>query len=137
MSVGAKARPFRLPILQGLLPLDLSRLPVDAIAGATLAALAIPEVMGYTRLAGTPVVTGLYTLLLPLAFKRLKTSLGLHRLVARDPVMARSWLLSHLILALIIEDATGEVLDSPPLYAPLATTGRFRCGVCKALCGPL
>jgi SulP family sulfate permease len=31
----------------------------------TLAALAIPEVMGYTKISGTPVVTGLYTLLLP------------------------------------------------------------------------
>ncbi len=51
----------------GLLPLDLSHLPANAIAGAALAALAIPEVMGYTRLAGTPVVTGLYTLLLPTA----------------------------------------------------------------------
>ncbi len=50
-----------------------------------------------------------------LAFKRLKSGLGIHRLVARDPVMARSWLLAHLILALLIEDATGEVLDSPPV----------------------
>src|SRR5918912_981421 len=56
----------RLPALQGLLPLSLSKIPRDAIAGATLAALAIPEVMGYTRIAGTPVVTGLYTLLLPM-----------------------------------------------------------------------
>ena len=31
------------------------------IAGATLAALAIPEVMGYTKIAGMPVITGLYT----------------------------------------------------------------------------
>jgi MFS superfamily sulfate permease-like transporter len=39
------------------------------LAGVTLAALAIPEVMGYTKIAGTPVITGLYTLLLPvLAF---------------------------------------------------------------------
>jgi sulfate permease, SulP family len=51
--------------LQGILPLDRRRLPRDLIAGVTLAALAIPEVMGYTRIAGTPVVTGLYTLLLP------------------------------------------------------------------------
>lgn len=42
MSVGAKARHFRLPILQGLLLLRLSQLPADAIAGVTLAALAIP-----------------------------------------------------------------------------------------------
>lgn len=51
--------------LQGILPLDVKRLPGDLLAGATLAALAIPEVMGYTRIAGTPVVTGLYTLLVP------------------------------------------------------------------------
>jgi high affinity sulfate transporter 1 len=37
----------------------------DVIAGITLAALAIPEVMGYTKIVGTPVITGLYTILLP------------------------------------------------------------------------
>lgn len=35
------------------------------MAGITLAALGIPEVMGYTKIIGTPVVTGLYTLFLP------------------------------------------------------------------------
>lgn len=58
-----------LPFFQGLLPLDRSTIPVDMIAGVTLAALAIPEVMGYTSIAGMPVITGLYTILLPvLAF---------------------------------------------------------------------
>jgi sulfate permease, SulP family len=38
----------------------------DAFAGLQLAAVNIPQVLGYTRIAGTPVVTGLYTLLLPL-----------------------------------------------------------------------
>lgn len=38
----------------------------DAVAGLTLAAMNVPQVLGYTRIAGTPVVTGLYTLLLPL-----------------------------------------------------------------------
>jgi MFS superfamily sulfate permease-like transporter len=36
------------------------------IAGVTLAALANPEVMGYTKIAGTPVITGLYTILIPI-----------------------------------------------------------------------
>jgi high affinity sulfate transporter 1 len=36
------------------------------IAGITLAALGMPEVMGYTKIIGTPVVTGLYTMLLPM-----------------------------------------------------------------------
>ena len=57
-------------ILGGLLPFDPARLPSDVIAGATLAALAIPEVMGYTKIAGTPVITGLYTLLLPIVALR-------------------------------------------------------------------
>jgi SulP family sulfate permease len=48
-----------LPILGGILPIDPSRVPLDIIAGITLAALAIPEVMGYTKIAGMPVVTGL------------------------------------------------------------------------------
>jgi high affinity sulfate transporter 1 len=39
----------------------------DVLAGITLAAVAIPECMGYARIAGMPVVTGLYTILLPLA----------------------------------------------------------------------
>jgi sulfate permease, SulP family len=38
----------------------------DAIAGVTLAAMNIPQALGYTKIAGMPVVTGLYTLLLPL-----------------------------------------------------------------------
>jgi high affinity sulfate transporter 1 len=36
------------------------------MAGFTLAAMNVPQALGYTRIAGTPVVTGLYTLLLPL-----------------------------------------------------------------------
>jgi high affinity sulfate transporter 1 len=42
-----------------------SWLTTDVIAGATLAAVAIPETMGYTSIAQTPVVTGLYTVIFP------------------------------------------------------------------------
>lgn len=37
----------------------------DIVAGATLAAVAIPEVMGYTSISQTPVITGLYTVIFP------------------------------------------------------------------------
>jgi high affinity sulfate transporter 1 len=37
----------------------------DVIAGLTLSAVAIPEVMGYTSIAQTPIVTGLYTVIFP------------------------------------------------------------------------
>jgi MFS superfamily sulfate permease-like transporter len=60
------SRGTKLPLLQGILPLDKSRIAPDVFAGITLAALAIPEVMGYTKIIGTPVVTGLYTMLLPM-----------------------------------------------------------------------
>lgn len=56
----------RIVLLQGLLPLRSKQLPGEILAGLTLAALAIPEVMGYTKIAGTPLVTGLYTMLIPL-----------------------------------------------------------------------
>jgi high affinity sulfate transporter 1 len=57
---------WSLPLLQGILPLDKSRIAADIFAGITLAALGIPEVMGYTKIIGTPVITGLYTMLLPM-----------------------------------------------------------------------
>lgn len=49
-----------------------------------------------------------------LAFKRLKSGLGIHRLPAKDPRLARTWLTAHLILALMIDEAVTDVLDSPP-----------------------
>jgi len=55
------------PVLQGVLPIDRSRVPTDMLAGLTLAALGIPEVLGYAKIAGMPLVTGLYTMLIPMA----------------------------------------------------------------------
>jgi len=56
----------RSAFFRGIVPVDRSTIPLDVLAGATLAALAIPEVMGYTSIARMPVVTGLYTILIPL-----------------------------------------------------------------------
>lgn len=57
---------WRLPLFQGLRPFDQRRLWPDILAGVSLAAMNIPQAMGYTKIAGMPAVTGLYTLLLPL-----------------------------------------------------------------------
>jgi high affinity sulfate transporter 1 len=47
----------------------------DAVAGATLAAVAIPEVLGYTSISLTPLQTGLYTIIFPtIAFALLGSS---------------------------------------------------------------
>jgi high affinity sulfate transporter 1 len=69
MSVITRLAP---PSLQGY---QRSWLPRDIVAGVTLAAVAIPETMGYTSIAQTPVVTGLYTVIFPtLAFALLGSS---------------------------------------------------------------
>jgi sulfate permease, SulP family len=57
---------FGLSLFGGIRPYRRDWLSRDVVAGITLAALAIPEVMGYTRIAGTPVITGLYTILIPI-----------------------------------------------------------------------
>ena len=49
-----------------------------------------------------------------LAFKRLKSLLNLDRLPARNRNLARAWLNAHLLLALLIDDMTQQLLDSPP-----------------------
>jgi sulfate permease, SulP family len=77
----------RLPLLTGVLPLVPAQIPADIVGGITLAALAIPEVMGYTKIAGTPVVTGLYTLLVPIALFAIFGS-SRHLVVAADSATA-------------------------------------------------
>jgi MFS superfamily sulfate permease-like transporter len=78
---------WRLPLFQGILPFDKSHLLPDILAGITLAALGIPEVMGYTKIIGTPVHTGLYTMLLPmLAFALFGSSR--HLVVSADSATA-------------------------------------------------
>jgi SulP family sulfate permease len=53
-------------LFRGLRPLQRAGVVRDVLAGVVLAAMDIPQVLGYTKIAGMPVVTGLYTLMLPL-----------------------------------------------------------------------
>ncbi|MFN2202147.1 MAG: SulP family inorganic anion transporter, partial [Caldilineaceae bacterium] len=69
------------------IPIDSKRVPLDIVAGITLAALAIPEVMGYSKIAGMPVVTGLYTILIPTALFALFGS-SRHLVVGADSATA-------------------------------------------------
>jgi SulP family sulfate permease len=73
--------------LQGILPIDVKRIPAELIAGLTLASLAIPEVMGYTKISGTPVITGLYTMLVPMVMFGLFGS-SRHLVVGADSATA-------------------------------------------------
>jgi len=78
---------MRLDLFAGLRPFSRAGAMRDVIAGVTLASMNIPQVLGYTRIAGTPVVTGLYTVLLPLiAFAAFGSSR--HLVVAADSATA-------------------------------------------------
>ncbi len=82
-----RGSPRAWPVLQGMLPIERSRVPAEALAGLTLAALGIPAVLGYAKIAGMPLVTGLYTMLLPMAaFAVLGSSR--HLVVAADSATA-------------------------------------------------
>ena len=72
--------------LEGLLPLK-APLTSEIIAGLILAAVGIPEVMGYAKIAGMPIITGLYTILLPLAIFALFCS-SRHLIVGADSATA-------------------------------------------------
>ncbi len=100
---------MRLPVLQGVLPVERSRLPADALAGLTLAAIGIPEVLGYAKIAGMPLVTGLYTMLLPMAAFAILGS-SRHLVVAADSATA----------AILAAALTGLAVAGSPAYVRLA-----------------
>ncbi len=98
-----------LPVMQGMLPIARSRLPADVLAGLTLAALGIPEVLGYAKIAGMPVVTGLYTLLLPIAVFAILGS-SRHLVVGADSATA----------AILAATLTGLAVAGSAKYVQLA-----------------
>src|SRR5580692_4005406 len=78
---------MRVPVLQGVLPVERSRVPAEVLAGLTLAAIGVPEVLGYAKIAGMPLVTGLYTMLIPMAVYAVLGS-SRHLVVAADSATA-------------------------------------------------
>ena len=106
----------RLPVLQGVLPIERSRVPADLLAGVTLAALGIPEVLGYAKIAGMPLITGLYTMLLPMAVFAVLGS-SRHLVVAADSATAA--ILAGALSALAVP-GTGQYVRLAGLAALLA-----------------
>ena len=104
--------------MQGLLPIDRSQVPADVLAGMTLAALGIPEVLGYAKIAGMPVVTGLYTMLLPMAVFAVLGS-SRHLVVGADSATA-------VILAAAL---TGLAVAGSERYVRLAGLAALLVGV--------
>jgi high affinity sulfate transporter 1 len=84
----------------------------------TLAALGIPEVLGYAKIAGMPVVTGLYTMLLPMAVFAVLGS-SRHLVVGADSATA-------VILAAAL---TGLAVAGSERYVRLAGLAALLVGV--------
>ncbi len=93
----------------------------DIVAGMTLAAVAIPEVMGYTTISQTPIVTGLYTVIFPAAVFAL---LGASRLLVVGADSATAAILAAGLLVTI----PGLTPQSPEWVAMCALTA-IVCGV--------
>ncbi len=83
----------------------------DVVAGVTLASMNVPQLLGYARIAGMPLVTGLYTaLLVPIAFAAFASSR--HLVVAADSGTAA-----------ILAGALGHMAEAgSPQYLSLAAT---------------
>jgi sulfate permease, SulP family len=78
---------MQIRILGGLGPLTRKGIVSDLLAGVSVASVNIPQVLGYARIAGAPVVTGLYTVVFPLmAFALFGSSR--HLIVAADSATA-------------------------------------------------
>ena len=77
----------RIPIIDTIKSYERASFRFDAIAGATVAAIAIPQAMAYAQLAGAPVAMGLYaTFAAMLIYAMLSTSR--HVVVGPDAAMA-------------------------------------------------
>jgi MFS superfamily sulfate permease-like transporter len=104
-------QPSRLSFFQGMRPFDRIRVLRDGMAGIELAALSIPQALGYSNIAGMPAVTGFFTLLLPLlAFATFGSSRYL--VVAADSATA----------AILAGGISGMAPIASPKYVALAGT---------------
>ena len=98
-----------------------SWLRTDLVAGATLAAVAIPETMGYTSIAQVPVVTGLYTVIFPTL---LFAFLGSSRLLVVGADSATAAILSAGLAGLGIAGLT----PNSPQWLALCSVTALVCG---------
>jgi sulfate permease, SulP family len=104
-----RTRILGVSILEGVLPLPKRGIGPEVVAGLTLAAIGIPEVMGYTKIAGMPEITGLYTILVPIALFAVLGS-SRHLVVGADSATA----------AIMAAGLAGMATVASPQYVALA-----------------
>jgi sulfate permease, SulP family len=112
-----RARLQAVPVMGGLLPVHRSEVAGDVLAGITLAAVSIPVALGYAKIAGMPVVTGLYTLLLPMAVFAILGS-SRHLVVGADSATA----------AILAAALAGLAAVGSPQYVRLAGLAALLAG---------
>jgi high affinity sulfate transporter 1 len=98
----------------------------DVVAGLTLAAVAIPECMGYTSIAQTPIVTGLYTIIFPTIVFAL---LGASKLLVVGADSATAAILSAGLASLSISGLSPE----SPEWVAFCSLTALVCGVMLVL----
>lgn len=121
MTLQDVSRPkITLPIIQTIQNYQKKWLRLDAIAGVTVAAVAVPQAMAYAQLAGVPLIAGLYaTLLAMVVFALFTTS----RRVIAGPDAAMAALTGAVILPI----AAGNESVASGLVALLAILIGIAC----------
>lgn len=105
-------------LFRGILPIDKSRLGSEMIAGIVMAAIFIPEVMGYAKIAGMPLISGIYTILIPMAVFAIFCS-SRHLIVGADSATA----------AIMFGVLVTVAVPGSPSYLSMAYMIAILCGV--------
>lgn len=105
-------------LFRGILPFDRSKFPSELVAGLVFATIAIPEVMGYAKIAGMPVITGIYTILLPMALFAVFCS-SRHLIVGADSATA----------AILFSIVATLAVPGSPNYVALVSSVALLCAV--------
>jgi sulfate permease, SulP family len=114
---------FSVPGVATLRGYRLSWLRSDVVAGVTVAAYFVPQVMAYAQLAGLPAVTGLWAALVPLV---LYFGLGSSRILSLGPESTT---------ALLTATAIGPLAAGDPVrYAGLAALLALLVGAVCLIC---
>lgn len=123
MKKGILSLKFIFPILDWIPKYNYKMLIADIISGCTIASLAIPQDLGYAKLAGVPPVNGLYSSFVP---PLVYAVFGSSRDIAIGPVAVVSLLMGTLLKQEI------DPIQDPVNYLKLAFTATFFCGIFQA-----
>jgi len=87
-----------------------------------MAAIFIPEVMGYAKIAGMPIITGIYTIIIPMAVFAILGS-SRHLIVGADSATA----------AIMFGILVTVAMPGSPVYTSMAFLVAFLCGILLVL----